>query len=263
MKSGTTTLYEILGDHKEISKSRIKEPNFFLDENEFEIQDIKNYYGSNTKYYLEGSVQYTSRSVEKSIANKIYNYNKDSKFIYIIREPVSRIESHHWHAFNRGFTQVRNINKALFKMHYLEVSKYFSRVRPFIEKFGSENVLILLFEDLIKKKGQVARQISEFLELDVAGFDSINSVHLNKSSNYKWLDHRVERIVSTKQYKLLKRIIPQRIRSFFKFRIIDLMSLSKRPVLNHENKIYIQNELKEEIISIEKLISRDLSSWYK
>ena len=103
MKSGTTSLYSYLVQHPEICECRIKEPEYFTQHQSHGVQEKKyeelwNFDETVHRYVLESSTGYTKYPLEKDIPAKISEYGIKPWFIYILRDPFERIESH----FNAG-----------------------------------------------------------------------------------------------------------------------------------------------------------------
>ena len=92
-KTGSSWLYKNLLDHPDIKLPKnIKETNFFLDDN-FIKQDLFTSffdYGKEKKVNLDISNTYI---YNEDVANRIFNFEKNSKIVIGFRDPFSRIES--------------------------------------------------------------------------------------------------------------------------------------------------------------------------
>ena len=119
-KSGTTTLYDILGQHPDIYTSSFKEPHFFYIPENF----------SNGLHWYEKT--YFKKADKKIIADFTPSYFFDEnapkrifeslggnmKFLVIIRNPVDRAYSHYLHS-KRDHHETEDFEKSL----KLEVSR--------------------------------------------------------------------------------------------------------------------------------------------
>ena len=47
------------------------------------------------------------------VAKRIFEYNKNAKFIYIIRDPIERIKSHYRHNWIKGYTRKSFVEQVL------------------------------------------------------------------------------------------------------------------------------------------------------
>lgn len=114
-KSGTSFLHEFLGQQKEICASNPKEPYFFeLPENK---RDERAYFDKYFKEYISEKylVDGRHRNMFFSwIPQTIYDYNKDSKIIFILRDPVERAYSHWWMWYSRKIIKTK-FHKTLLK----------------------------------------------------------------------------------------------------------------------------------------------------
>jgi len=137
-KSGSTSLYHYLNQHKDIYFSPIKEPNYFsadIDINKFTrtyknntFLDVEKYFKQNKltelpltflrkeQHYqklFENGKDYkiigeasTSYLYSKTAAENIYKFNPESKIMAILRNPATRAFSHYLMAVRYGFTKL-------------------------------------------------------------------------------------------------------------------------------------------------------------
>jgi hypothetical protein len=189
MKSGTTTLHELLAPHPQISMSESKEPCYFI-----EPDVLKTYWPEmwqrgywkseaaylalfpekpGARYFGESSTDYSKAPKLSGIVEKLVAYNPEARIVYIMRDPVERTISHYWHmAEHRG--EVREPLDAIIRdPHYTEVSNYAFQLRPYIERFGRERVYALTFEALKDHPRETVQALYAWLGVD-ADFEPIN-----------------------------------------------------------------------------------------
>ena len=99
MKCGTSSLYSYLAQHPEICPAASKEPEFFSENQGHGVkvekyEDLWNFGMSVHRYALEASTGYTKYPMEPNVAKNIRDYGIKPKFIYVIRNPFDRIQSH-------------------------------------------------------------------------------------------------------------------------------------------------------------------------
>ena len=111
------------------------------------------------------------------------------KLIYLVREPVARLRSHH-HFIS---TQFGNANPGGMTSdleqsvedfpELVETSCYASRLQPWIDAFGSEtaNLLIIRFEDYIADRGGTLRRLADFLELKNFAQDLVDEAKVHNA----------------------------------------------------------------------------------
>lgn len=104
MKSGTTSLFSYLEQHPQIAASRDKEPCFFSRSDIFAkgynwYESLWDWNPASHKIAMEGSTSYTRIPTYSNAAEEIQRFqsrtNSSIKFIYIVRHPIERIESHY------------------------------------------------------------------------------------------------------------------------------------------------------------------------
>ncbi len=138
-KSGTTSLYQYLGQHPGIYFSPIKEPNFFSDDIDVSkfshvyrrntFLDIDNYFSkekledlqltfirksehyeklfmAGADYQMRGESS-TSYLYSNTAAQNIFNFNPQAKIIAVLRNPMERAFSHYQMAVRYGHTKLQ------------------------------------------------------------------------------------------------------------------------------------------------------------
>ena len=99
-KSGTTSLHNLLDQHPEICMSSVKEPGYWKNEKFKDFKNIEkeNYLNlfmkSNHKIFGESTTAYMY--YDSFINNINSNYKVSPKFIFILRNPIDRFNSHFW-----------------------------------------------------------------------------------------------------------------------------------------------------------------------
>jgi hypothetical protein len=181
MKSGTTTLHELLAQHPEIAMCDPKEPCYFVPPEilariwpemwELGIWRSEDAYASifpdkpGARYRGESSTDYSKLPTVPGVAEKIKAYNPDARFIYVLRDPVERTISHYWHmAEHRGET--RGPLEAIMRdPHYTDVSHYAMQLAPYLQHFGSERIKIVTFEALKANPDAVVQELCAWLDV--------------------------------------------------------------------------------------------------
>ena len=102
MKCGTTSLYAYLGQHPQVCPSLEKESNFFIAERSWPrgldwYHALWNWVPGTHTVALEASTGYTKRPMFEGVADRIASVDADFRFVYLMRDPIARVESHHRH----------------------------------------------------------------------------------------------------------------------------------------------------------------------
>ncbi|MFM9056644.1 MAG: sulfotransferase domain-containing protein, partial [Bacteroidota bacterium] len=104
-KAGTSALHHVLSLHPGVSMSSVKEPNFFswdlIEQQQlyYETPQIRTedsyealFQGHPGRLRGEASVSYL---YYPAVAKRLYDYNPSAKIIIVLREPISRAQSHY------------------------------------------------------------------------------------------------------------------------------------------------------------------------
>lgn len=198
-KSGTTTLHELLNLHPEISMSKVKEP-VFWNNKKFEKyieQDWLNYkklFVEKSKIYGESTTSYMYYNSFIENINK--NYKKSPKFIFILRNPIDRYNSHFWWMKGLGLEKnkiknVLNIESQInfeeydyYPKNYFQFGLYSKWIQRFIDNFGLENIKVITLEKLILNRLDTINSCFDFLGLKK--LESIPEKNSNKTTRIKY-----------------------------------------------------------------------------
>lgn len=254
-KAATSTLFETLRQTGRIVCSDPKEPQFFSTCANWK-KELPRYHvmfkqraGS---MYCEASTTYTfypHRNLE--IWNDIYDYNKDVRIIYIVRNPLDRIVSHYKHSFRRGYTK-GSLEK--FILNYplpLSISRYYEQIEPFIERFGRDQVLLLEYDDVTSRSPQMLHRLAQFTGINIEEFERVGSVHQNSSETVA--HHRLRTA-----FRAVERVHPGAAKALMK---TFNPSPDHKPEFPPALKRAVLRRLSGDIDKLEILMDRDFSTW--
>lgn len=172
-KCGTSSLHNYLAVHPQISMSRVKEINFFNDEahwsygpewyaRHFEPGEVRG----------ESSPAYTFLPESEGTAERMHEVVPGARLIYLVRDPVERIRSNYVHMRALG-EEARPFEEAAVDPDgiYVNHTRYATQLRPFIELFGRDRLLIASQESLLVRRAETMRRVFAFLGVD-ASFES-------------------------------------------------------------------------------------------
>lgn len=290
-KSGTTSLYHYLKQHREIYMSPAKEPHFlichtlefvhrgvgdgFIDRSLI-VKDFKEY-----KKLFSG-VKNETRIGEAS-TGYLYYYETaipqikrilgDKRIIIILRNPIDRAYSAYIHMIRENREHLsfedalreeekRIKNNWFLLWHYTKQGFYYKQVKAYFENFSA--VKLYLLEDLEKNPLRLLKDIYSFLGID-SSFVPDFSTRYNVSGIAKYkLVHNVllrpnpikslsKLILKTLIGNERKVAIGQKLRS----------NLLKKPAMKTDTREYLKKVFREDILALQDLINRDLSHWLK
>lgn len=259
-KCGTSTLFNILSAHPDIVSCREKEPHFFSYRKDWR-KDLKGYEQlyeqKNGVLYFEASTSYTFYPHGNfSIWNDLYEYNPHMKFIYIVRNPIERIVSSYMHAYQRGYTNLTIEKEIVENSLIFDVTRYYTQIKPYIERFGRNNVLLIDFDDFNKKKRATIQSISTFLGVEFEKFKNYENVHANISLGKNKKHYKLDNL--SFQLKVLRRFFPSIWRN-----VSDNSKrlFKKKPALSRQYQKMIIHMLDSEIDCLARVMNKDLNHW--
>lgn len=277
-KAGTTSLYNYLSNHPQIYMSPLKETNYFSGDfikqqnlyykveiipNEHEYLSL--FKGVSTEKIIgEASPSYL---FYPNVAERIKNFNVSAKILIMLRNPVQRAYSHYLMDkrlgyVNESFEEISCKNtddelENLYFQQYVELGKYASQVKRYLEVFNEKQVLVLLFENLVNNRQKTMDVICKFLNIDLLLLSEEVKFH---NAFIKSKNKIIELIYQNGIARLIiKRLLPNRGLDWVQQ---TLFSNNGKPILQPKVRTILEQYYKEDIIHLEQLISKDLSAWY-
>ena len=197
--SGTTSLYGYLKQHPDVFMPALKEPHYFAQVSPSHEQRYLRTIIREEAAYLrlfhraEGykAIGEASPSYlwEANAPYRIRRAIPHAKIIILLRDPVERAYSHYLMdvreglqnlPFHEALREDRNQRKKGWSVShlYVELGLYAEQVRRYLEAFGSDRVLILMFEELTKSAlngKSVVANVLRFLGLNIAPLREIDT----------------------------------------------------------------------------------------
>ncbi|MEO1353569.1 MAG: sulfotransferase, partial [Cyanobacteria bacterium J06635_15] len=173
-KGGTTSLFSYLSQHPQISVSKIKETNFFSKDHQWTkgieyYRDLWEWDPDKHLTALEASPSYTNSLLAvETVIQRIKTIESEFKFIYLLRNPVQKIESMRRHGTYQGWYSefLKKETPTSVPAEVIERARYAVIVDKFVDGFSLENILLLKTEDLRDKPSIVMENVCNFLDLD-------------------------------------------------------------------------------------------------
>ena len=169
LKCGTTSLHHYLNLHPQVTMSRPKELNFFVEELNWPLGP--EWYGAHfdpaATVRGETSPHYTDRPRLDGVAERMQEVVPHARIVYMVRDPIDRILSHYLHNVGGGYEH-RPLEEALARTDtaYVDRSRYAFQVEPYLEAFGPERIRVISREDLKLERADTMRSMFEFLGVD-------------------------------------------------------------------------------------------------
>ncbi|MFW5804549.1 MAG: sulfotransferase family protein [bacterium] len=263
-KAGTTTLADILSNHPEVSFCSKKEPNFFSKSPNWKVEliDYHNLFKKKRNaIYGEASTSYTmSPEFNPEIWKDIHEYNDKMKFIYIVRNPVQRAISQYMQSYQLGKINYSIEDAIKYYPRLINPSRYFTQIKPYIDLFGKEQVLIIDFADFLNNKKIIIENISGFLGISFKKFVDFENSYKNASINSKKLHFRTRNLVR-KMNPIIK-YIPEELKNSIKNSFVNPKRVfTEKPKLSEKYQRVIINLTKQDIIALATLTGKNFNSW--
>jgi len=215
-KSGTTSLFRYLAQHPQICASKKKESLFFS--SDIRASRGLDYYFSLWDWQeqhhvaIEASPAYTMLPAYSQVTQRIAQV-KDVEFLflYIMRNPLQRIESHVVHQLSTGVLKVPEVTEDT-----IAFSKYAYQLDPFVQTFGRERLHLLLLEDLQRSPEDELRKVYRFLGIDAEiKLPELTQVHNGREANYFHLPLRLRQLYTSSLGMATVGRIPKSLRRSF------------------------------------------------
>jgi hypothetical protein len=286
-KCASTSLHYYLGQHADVYVSDVKETNFFTHDY-YKGLDFYSTYFSHA-----GSVKAIGEATPSYffLPFAIDRIKKDLpavKLIVTFRNPIERAFSH-WLMFKeegkekKSFSEAININ--LKQMDYvdfsgdngadlwnnrrdakvdnedwiriyLQASLYAENLQSIYNKFNKEQVHIIFLDDLKNNFQLTMKNVFDFLgvdkKFDVLRTESKNA-HFNKKY-FRWL----QSIIGFKNAKYISGMMPDDFKNFFRQKKNNAGNM---PVIQEQDKLFLQDFFMTDIKNLEKITNRNLSNW--
>ncbi len=268
-KCASTWIYDILSDHPEVALSDLKEVDFFSYRYDHGVQWYERNFSN--QYQGQPVVGEISPSYfhEPAVPERVLHHYPDIKLIVSLRQPVERAVSNHMHEIRTGHLVGEDITfeKGLDNNPmYVEQGLYAKHLQRWLDVFPKENILVLVFEEVIADRVTAAKQIYQFLGIG----DQHSSEFLDTRSNPSYVNRS----------KVLE-AVRKKLRRSFKSIGLDfiwscLAKLGLRKLYSGMNKVSsseavpapkdetlakLQQSFEQDITQLEQMLSRDLSIW--
>ena len=263
-KAGTTSLAAQLAAHPQICFCREKEPAYFHQVADWRA-DLERYhalYDPRPGQLLgEASTHYTFFPEFRGTAERLYEYNPALKLIYVMRQPVERIVSHYTHNVVREIDR-RPPDQAVFEEpSYVNRSRYGVQLRPYLELFGPENVLLLIFEEYTAAQVATLYRLAEFLGIDAAPFDETDTTPQHQSVGQPYLRYQALRdFTKSDVFQKMRSIIPAAVRQPIRHRLLS-NTINEKPAFAATTKQALWRLLEDDVHTVEQLLGRRVEQW--
>jgi hypothetical protein len=262
-KCGTTSLHNYLNAHSEISMSDTKELDFFIIDGSWNngVDWYKRNFDPTSVIRGESSTSYTRGQHAKGVAGRAASVLSEVKLIYMVRDPIDRIRSDYHHHRALG-VEHRSLQAALADPEnpYVQASRYGSQLRPYVDRFGADRILVETQEHLLRNRRVCLARIFRFLEVE----DQLDLVEFERM----WERSEGKGWAYSLSWKLRKRgiLLPRRFswaaQRLLRSRLLGGASTSARPPeIPEVLRSMLVSHLQPEMAMLRELTSMSFDEW--
>jgi hypothetical protein len=249
MKCATTTLHRQLGRQPGVFMSRLKEPNFFSDD-EIHARGLEWYgslFGEAEPGALcgESSTHYTKLPTYPRTLERMSQVVPLVKLIYIMRDPIDRWISQYTHEVVTGRIAASADEAVARHPELAAYSRYAYQLEPYLHVFGPAQVLPVFFERLISNPQDELDRLGQFLGVPrrlvwdpTLGPQNTQSDHLRKSVVRDALVNAP--VLGSIRRWLIPRPLSEHVKGLWKWK-------AKRPELTDRSVAYLRDLFNDDL----------------
>jgi hypothetical protein len=269
MKCGSTSLYDDLRRQPAICLAE-KELNLLSDP-KFSAHRARTVYAREfaaaAPHQKRGDVSTTYSKLPEfpKVAARAYELcGPDLKIVYVVREPVARCISHHYHmhAWRAAGHMPADIDFCVREYSsIIDYSRYAMQLEPWRDHFGDNAIRVVLFEEFIRDRLSTMSQLGSFLNFQVSE-ESIQPTSIsNQSDNKPVLNSFWRRIHENQFYQAtLRRVLPADLRH--ELRKLILPKAPARPAgPSIETVDMILDRTRDDELELRRLMGRTAPLW--
>lgn len=259
MKSGTTSLFDILGQHPQICPSKTKEPDYFTKESDegsrANYLSLWNWQGGVHSIALESSVAYTKAPSIAGVPERIHQSELGQyRFIYMLRNPLTRIESQLRHGLFAGWGKSLD---AGIPEYAINISSYAMQLDQYLKYFPIDNIMLVTLEEFKHNPDVVLSRICQFLGIN-KDYEFQNVCAIRNSGEFFNTSATVSRITQSNFGQFMaSKILPARIKNLLRNAITRLNRGNNttpglgRWQLTSEERIFVLERLADDLKRLE------------
>lgn len=261
-KAGTTSLASYLKSHPNVCTSDQKEPHFFSWKYDRGVAWYDELFAGcrGATAVGEASTSYSLHPHLADVPKRIADYEPNMKLIYVVREPVARIRSQFAHNIDRGL-ESRPISDAIRSdPRYLDATRYAHQIRQYLEHFPSEQLKIVVSEQLRHERDATLATIFEFIGVDPSLNREPVDEELNQMSEKRLAPAVVNRGRRWMRRIGLNRLIPKSVKQ--RLRVVMSREMpSDVTAMSAEDEAWIVDQLREDLADLRGLVGGDFDAW--
>lgn len=215
-KAGSTLIWDSLNKHPQIEMSRVKEPDFFSVDTNWERglgwykTNFNNRQDPHISYVGEASNSYSAIDFYPYTIERILSVIPNPKIIYTVRNPCKRVESDYMeYTLNTSSCEsfssyIRNNELSAAK------NRYWRNYCSYSKAFGKSNIQVIFFEELVTNPSITLKRLFEFLDLEASGvLLEIDKEPKRATNGLLMAPSALRKLRRSRGYNYLSRLIPE------------------------------------------------------
>jgi len=261
-KCGTSVLHYYLSLHPEVSMSRPKELNFFIEERNWPRGPdwYRAHFDASAHVRGEASPNYTAYPQHDGVPERMHSLVPDAKLVYLVRDPLARIAAHWVHNYAKR-REKGTLAETLVHPNtsYVERSMYAMQLERFLQHYPIEQVLVMQQSELRHERMPTLRRVFEFIGVD----PDFNHPRFEQERHQTSRKTRATRL-AVRLEKLGRSRAGRRIPSNFWLVLDDRLPLRRpieRPDVAAALPPHTLEALRADARRLRELTGRDFSNW--
>ena len=269
-RAGTSWIYACLYEHPEVCMP-VKETHFFSRERNWS-KGYAWYEALFEECPQEAKIGEFSTSylVDLATPERIYQRYPGVKLMVSLRNPRSRAYSNYMNDIVAGVVDRHSPFRVALRQHpeYLEQGCYAAQLERYFQYYSKDQILILIYEDILKDPLAFIRSIYEFIGIDASFVPSMLLTRVNEGRvpRFPWIDNMLRKIsailrtgkLSSLWWHAKKAGIGRGIRAL---NTRQLLSKDRGPSASDECFLY--EALADDIMALEAQLGRELKEWHQ
>ncbi len=267
MKSGTTGVFMDLCSHPGVFLPENKEPHALRDDMVLTPAGHAAYAelyerAPSDQLLCDASTGYTKLPDNPGVVDRAVQVLPEGfRAIYVVREPVARIVSHHFHEYIEGRVPAQIDQAVRDDRRFLNYSRYGYQLQPWIDAIGPERVRVVRFEDYTADRQGVVTNLCEFLGLDSSLLPVLETTIHNKNEGKPVMNSFWRRFQSSGTYRYgLRPLVSLRVRAALQKMVLP-KAPSRPPAPPEATVTWLRGELAGDVAHITRLAGRTKPLW--
>jgi hypothetical protein len=200
-KSGTTSLSAWLAAHPRLAHSRIKETHFWsrhedasMERTDAEVEawlDDQFAGAQDGQLLVDSSTSYSMHPEFPRVPERLFAHNPDLRILYIVRDPVARIESHLGHDHRNRLIDSLDLATVRARPRYLQRSSYHAQLAEWARRYPWSQIHVVVMEELLRSPAKELAAVEQFLGID-GGSDELPALNVTRElRGPTWLEAKL------------------------------------------------------------------------